>query len=316
MDGFVLRVKSKAGQKVVNGLTPEKKVSELKIKLADLTGIPINALHILCGFPPKPIDLYNEKITIGESGIVSGDTLIVEEKLILHNGEKPTDIGRSHVMDVEDDDTPGILLRKVVPPDNSCLFTSVGYVLNGKVDPTCGQFMRNIIANTVAADPEEYSEAILGKPNSEYCKWILKPDSWGGAIELSILSKFYGLEIAVVDSINAIINIFGEDQHYAQRVFLIFDGIHYDPLYLERMTDDRIQTIFPAENKRILLEATTIAKQANSSHQFTDIQKFTLICNDCKATFRGEVAAQQHAKETGHINYGEVAALHCESSID
>lgn len=93
--------------------------------------------------------------------------------------------------------------------------------------------MREIIANAVASEPNEYSEGFLGRPNAEYCEWILKPDAWGGAIELSILSKFYGLEIAVIDSINAIINRFGEDQHYAQRVFLIFDGIHYDPLYLE-----------------------------------------------------------------------------------
>lgn len=105
----------------------------------------------------------------------------------------------------------------------------------GKVDTSCATFMREIIANAVAADTEEYSDAFLGRPNTEYCKWILRSDSWGGAIELSILSKFYGLEIAVIDSINAIINRFGEDQHYAQRVFLIFDGIHYDPLYLESL---------------------------------------------------------------------------------
>lgn len=37
----------------------------------------------------------------------------------------------------------------------------------------------------------------------------------------------------VVDTLNAIINRFGEDQNYSQRVLLIFDGIHYDPLYLE-----------------------------------------------------------------------------------
>lgn len=61
----------------------------------------------------------------------------------------------------------------------------------------------------------------------------MKPDSWGGAIELAVLSKFYGIEIAVVDSVNAIINRFGEDQQYEHRVFLTFDGIHYDPLYLE-----------------------------------------------------------------------------------
>lgn len=93
--------------------------------------------------------------------------------------------------------------------------------------------MREIIAHAVAAEPDEYCEAMLGRPNKDYCEWIMKPNSWGGAIELSILSKFYGLEIAVVDSSNGILNRFGEDQHYAQRVFLIFDGIHYDPLYLE-----------------------------------------------------------------------------------
>ena len=93
--------------------------------------------------------------------------------------------------------------------------------------------MREIIATTVSSNPEDYSEAMLGKPNQEYCEWIMKPNSWGGAIELSILSQFYGLEIAVVDSSNGIINRFGEDKQYSHRVFLIFDGIHYDPLYLE-----------------------------------------------------------------------------------
>lgn len=192
--------------------------------------------------------------------------------------------------------------------------------------------MREIIANAVAADPDEYSEALLGRPNPEYCNWILKSDSWGGAIELSILSSFYGLEIAVIDSINAIINRFGEDQHYAQRVFLIFDGIHYDPLYLEPLDvsvlmrissleyrqyvspsplctqGGSIQTIFPTEDERILLEAAELAREVKSSRQFTDVQKFTLMCNDCKMKLNGQIAAQQHAKETGHMNFGEVAA--------
>lgn len=95
--------------------------------------------------------------------------------------------------------------------------------------------MRKIIAECVAADPELYNEAILGKPNKDYCSWILKSDSWGGAIELSVLSHFYAIEIAVVDTINAVINRFGEDKEYPMRVFLIFDGIHYDPLYKESL---------------------------------------------------------------------------------
>lgn len=46
---------------------------------------------------------------------------------------RDNDFGRSHIVDQESfANTPGVLMRKVVPADNSCLFTSVGYVLNGK----------------------------------------------------------------------------------------------------------------------------------------------------------------------------------------
>ncbi|XP_012532590.1 ubiquitin thioesterase OTU1 [Monomorium pharaonis] len=311
MAGFVLRVKTKSGQKVVYGLAAHDKVSQLKAKLAEITGVPAAALQILAGFPPKPVDLDAADVTIERAGIISGDTLIVEEKQIVFNSheQRVDNLGRSHIVDQENfANTPGVLMRKVVPADNSCLFTSVGYVLNGKVDTSCASFMREIIANAVAADPNEYSEAFLGRPNAEYCEWILKPDAWGGAIELSILSKFYGLEIAVIDSINAIINRFGEDQHYAQRVFLIFDGIHYDPLYMEPLDGGSIQTIFSTEDERVLLEAAQLAKEARSSRQFTDVQRFTLICIDCKITLNGQAAAQQHAKDTGHKNFGEVVA--------
>ncbi|KAI4492349.1 hypothetical protein M0804_002140 [Polistes exclamans] len=307
MAGFVLRVKTKSGQKVVNGLVPQDKVAALKSKLADVTGISVDALHVLGGFPPKAINLDNGSATIMDSGIVSGDTLIVEEKQVINGAQIETEIGRSHIVNDETFlNTPGVLMKMVVPADNSCLFTSVGYVLNGKVDSSCSSFMREIIANTVASDIEEYSEAFLGRPNAEYCKWILKSDSWGGAIELSILSKFYGLEIAVIDSINAIINRFGEDQHYAQRVFLIFDGIHYDPLYLEPLDGGSIQTIFSTEDDRMLLEAAELAREVKSSRQYTDIQKFKLMCYVCNIKLNGPVAARQHASETGHKSFGEV----------
>lgn len=93
--------------------------------------------------------------------------------------------------------------------------------------------MRDLIAADVAKDTFTYNEAFLSKTNEEYCKWIQKKDSWGGAIEISILSHFYGIEICVVDISNSLINRFGEDKQYGTRSFLLFDGIHYDPLYLE-----------------------------------------------------------------------------------
>lgn len=118
-------------------------------------------------------------------------------------------------------------------------FTSLiysGYTLNGRVDTEVGTYMREIIAQHVSNDKETYNEAILGKPNQEYCDWIRKSESWGGAIEVSILSAYYGIEIAVVDITNALINRFGEDQKFQMRAFVIYDGIHYDPLYLESLT--------------------------------------------------------------------------------
>lgn len=48
---------------------------------------------------------------------------------------------------------------------------------------------RALIARTVADDPETFTEAFLERPNAEYCAWILDEQKWGGAIELSILSK-------------------------------------------------------------------------------------------------------------------------------
>jgi ubiquitin thioesterase OTU1 len=50
--------------------------------------------------------------------------------------------------------------------------------------------LRRLVAQEVLADPLEWNEAVLGKAPPEYCAWIQQPDKWGGAIELSILSKW------------------------------------------------------------------------------------------------------------------------------
>lgn len=74
------------------------------------------------------------------------------------------------------------------------------------MDATCGTNMRQIIADELVNQEDAYCEAILGRPIAEYREWIKKPDSWGGAVELAVLSKYYGIEIAVVDTANSVIN--------------------------------------------------------------------------------------------------------------
>lgn len=230
---LALRIKTKAGLQLINTLTCESTIKDLKTELCNATNIPENRLYVLSGFPPKPFDITTDETPLAQSGLKSGDTLILEEKSAPTVTSEEVNEGRHHV--IENCDFPGILMKHIVPADNSCLFSSVFFVLNGKVDDTgtSAPFLRQVIAETVANDPEKFCEAILGKPNADYCKWIQDDKSWGGAIEVAILSEYYGIEIAVVDTINAIINRFGEDQNFAHRAFLLFDGIHYDPLYLE-----------------------------------------------------------------------------------
>lgn len=178
--------------------------------------------------------------------------------------------------------------------------------MSGKIDVECETFMRKIIAEQVNQDKTTYNEGILGRPNDEYCAWILQSDSWGGAIEVSILSAFYGIEFDVVDITNALINRFGEDRKYGMRAFLLYDGIHYDPLYLESLAGEAPKTIFPVEDLEVYAQAEQLAQEAKSSRQFTDVNKFTLRCMVCDTNLKGQVEAQQHAKLTGHTNFGEV----------
>ncbi|CAK1545984.1 unnamed protein product [Leptosia nina] len=311
MASLAIRVKSKNGQQLLKDLTSDSTVGELKMFLSSITDVSCENISVLLGYPPKPLDISDNEKKLSEIGLKTGETLIIEEKIAaakesasqthsdrtVENGVAPQEpVGPCR---------PGILMKKVVPSDNSCLFTSIGFVLNGNIDTTVHTLMRQIIAMEVASDHETYNEAMLGKPNAEYCAWIQQPSSWGGAIEVAILSRFYGLEMAVVDTLNAIINRFGEDKNYGQRVFLLFDGVHYDPLYLEQ-SDGGLQTVFPAEDMDIYKEAEQLAKEAKSSRQFTDLNKFTLKCMICDQLLTGQVEAQKHAKETLHTKFGEV----------
>ena len=68
----------------------------------------------------------------------------------------------------------GRLLRKIVPANNSCLFTAVYFCIsNGKFNPNIGNELRKVIADRVKDDPL-FNDAILGCPNKEYRKKIMK----------------------------------------------------------------------------------------------------------------------------------------------
>lgn len=300
-----LRCKAKDGTHVLQGLSSRTPVRELQGQIAAVTGIAPRGQRILAGYPPECLDLSDGDITLGDLPLQSGDMLIVEED---QTRTRTSPTFTKHGAPSLGRETLPVLARISVPADNSCLFTSVYYVVEGGVlNPACAPEMRRLIAQIVASDPGFYSEAILGKTNQEYCDWIRRDDTWGGAIEISILSKFYQCEICVVDTQTVRIDRFGEDAGYSKRVLLIYDGIHYDPLQRNFPDPDTPPlTIFSTNDDIVLVQALELADEARRKRQYTDMNRFTLRCMVCQKGLTGQAEARDHAKETGHTSFGEV----------
>lgn len=92
---------------------------------------------------------------------------------------------------------PNVLtVLRVMPSDNSCLFTAFGGALPQQIAP---QKLRQMMAAYIQEHSEVYTEAVLGSHPDVYCVGILDPDRWGGGIELSILSTIFDMQISTFD---------------------------------------------------------------------------------------------------------------------
>ncbi|CAI8053835.1 Ubiquitin thioesterase OTU1 [Geodia barretti] len=196
------------------------------------------------------------------------------------------------------------LARRIVPADNSCLFRSISYLITNDTDSPSE--LRQLAAGIILSNPHRYSSVVLGKERQEYVEWLLRDESWGGAIELSVLSEHYKVELDVVDIQSQRIDRFGEGAGFRDRALLIYDGIHYDPLVMEGVGGAGGQRMFPVSDARILEKASQLAREAFQARQYTDVAKFSLKCLACGTGLQGQSEAQRHAMETGHINFGEV----------
>ncbi|KAF3517037.1 hypothetical protein DY000_02059161 [Brassica cretica] len=183
----------------------------------------------------------------------------------------------------------GIIVRRVIPSDNSCLFNAIGYVMDK--DKKKAPELRQVIAAAVASDKEKYNEAFLGKPNEEYCTWILNPEKWGGAIELSILADYYGREIGAYDIQTSRCDLYGQLSPF------------------EDAEEDFDMTIFPVGKDRSIgsIEGLVLnlVKDQQRKRSYTDTANFTLRCGVCQIGVIGQKEAVEHAQATGHVNFQE-----------
>jgi ubiquitin thioesterase OTU1 len=141
-------------------------------------------------------------------------------------------------------------IRRYVDSDNSCLFSSIAY-LNDKehFNENSSMIYRLMIVDHI--NDNDISEDILGMPKADYIQNISESSTWGGAIELKLFSEIFKMQIASLDVESKRIDIFGEIENYNKRIYLIYNGYHYDPLvmnYSHESSNDLDITIFNPED--------------------------------------------------------------------
>lgn len=159
-----------------------------------------------------------------------------------------------------------------------------------------------MVAQYILARPLEFTEAILGQTPKNYARWIQQSDKWGGAIELSIFSDIYGVEIGSFDVQSGRMDLFGEGRGFNNRVYLQYTGIHYEAFY-QKQTVNR--TIFPSDDTQITEMIMELVMAARAAHKYTDTSQFTLRCGECRVGLRGQEEAQKHARDTNHFKFIE-----------
>lgn len=156
------------------------------------------------GFPPKAAleDAKNED-TLATLKIKSGETLHVEEGAATASTTSIASIIKGTTTPDKYKDIPklpnilgglseqlgktGIFVQRQVPSDNSCMFASVAYGIEGAPSRKRTQgylTMRSVIADFIQENKDRYNELVLGMSLAEYVQFIKKKEAWGGAIEL------------------------------------------------------------------------------------------------------------------------------------
>ncbi|KAG0309857.1 ubiquitin-specific protease otu1, partial [Linnemannia gamsii] len=201
----------------------------------------------------------------------------------------------------------GLLVLREVEDDNSCLFNAIAYTLDPSMK-TNVQGLRQIVAKAIDTNPDAYPDVVLGRPRKEYCEWIKKENSWGGAIELAIFSDYYKIEIDSIDVSTNRVDRFGNverEGQYDQRALVMYSGIHYDAVALTPSLDipaECDQTQFETASEDILTAGIQLASKLKQAHKYTDLATFTLRCSVCQIGLKGEKDAQQHAQSTMHTS--------------
>ena len=122
-------------------------------------------------------------------------------------------------------------IRRLVDADHSCLFNTIAYLTNREeFNHMSAMKMRQLIVDHIMTS--NFDEAWLGSSRKDYMEWIVRPNSWGGALELKMFSDIFGIQIVCLDVTNKRVDTYGSDKSYHNMIFCLYDDEHYDPLVM------------------------------------------------------------------------------------
>ena len=111
---------------------------------------------------------------------------------------------------------------------------------------------------------------------------------------------------------------------FDQKIMLLYDGIHYDPLYWDSgISGLPVQTIFQSSELVAQIATVEFAEKLRAARAYTDSNNFKILCGNCSKRFKGmthfnyaswlimthfsgQREAVEHAEATGHFNFQEV----------
>ncbi|KAK0600297.1 hypothetical protein LWI29_013519 [Acer saccharum] len=146
----------------------------------------------------------------------------------------------------------GIVTRRVIPLDNSCLFNAVRYVMDH--DKNKAPELRQLLTFNILYSQLPNMLSLLVSVHMGVIG-ILDLEIHFCTIELSILADYYGHEIAAYDIQTTRCDLYGQEKKYSERVMLIYDGLHYDALAMspfDEAPEEFDQTIFPVRSNRTI----------------------------------------------------------------
>jgi len=213
-------------------------------------------------------------------------------------------------------------MRRRVDADHSCLFSSLAYLLDrADFDENSKNIWRNKIIEFIKHNdfPEGYFDD--GKSKEEYIEWLSDTSNWGGGIELKIISDIYKVKIVVITKDTGKVDVFGEEHNdYLKTIYLVYTGVHYDPLVsvVDQADIQKDITIFPTtdieKNTKMFKEYIfNIKSQIRIRSEVIYIK-----CKICSKKFLGEKGGQEHFSDTGHRNFIRIGKpkIKCESCYE